>query len=299
MIRVMVPIGCRSDEGLSAPIIRRMEKYPEFMVYTCRLEPGNFPASHRIAVEWIGALEPGPDLALIVGDRSEMLAAAMAFFHANIPIVHVYAGITNSFATHDDIARHMITLMSDVQFCESIHAAFTVANLLAPVQKQPDCHVTGITHLDDLMVDDSLVPAQEYDLALYNPVTRGEDVDGRLRADISSIIHALDEGGRRAVLIGPNPDPMIATAYDRLIDRADTYHSNLPRPQFLGLLANCTRFITNSSAAHYEAPYFLKPGQIMLVGPRNLTRSRVDAVPGGSDRIIEEVVAYVRSRRHV
>ena len=299
MIRVMVPVGCRSDEGLSAPIIRRMEKYPEFMVYTCRLAPGNLPLSYQVATEWIGSIVPGPDLALIVGDRTEMLAAATACFHANIPIVHVYAGITNSFATHDDIARHMISLMSDVQFCESSHAAFTVANLLTSVRKQPDCHVTGITHLDDLKVDDSLVPAQEYDLVLYNPVTLGADVEGRLQADISSIIHALDEKGRRAVLIGPNPDPMIATAYDRLIVRADTYRSNVSRPQFLGLLANCTRFVTNSSAAYYEAPHFLKPNQILMVGPRNLTRSQVDAVPGGSDRVIEEVVAYVRSRRNV
>jgi len=193
----------------------------------------------------------------------------------------------------------MISLMSDVQFCESTHAAFTVANLLTSVRKQPDCHVTGITHLDDLKVDGCQVPAQEYDLVLYNPVTRGGDVEGRLRADISSIIHVLDEKGRRAVVVGPNPDPMIDAVYDRLVDRADNYLVNLPRPQFIGLLANCTRFITNSSAAYYEAPHFLKPNQILMVGPRNLTRSRVDAVPGGSDRIIEEVIAYVRSRRHV
>jgi UDP-N-acetylglucosamine 2-epimerase len=299
MIRVMVPIGCRSDEGLSAPIIRRMEQHPEFVVYTCRLEPRNYSLSYQVVSEWIGSLAPLPDLALIVGDRAEMLAAATACFHANIPIVHVYAGTTNSLATHDDIARHMISLMSDVQICESSHAAFTVANLLTSVRKQPDCHVAGITHLDDLEVDDSLVSAQKYDLVLYNPVTLGEDVDGRLQADISSIIYALDQGGRRAVLIGPNPDPMIGMAYESLLDRVDSYFANLPRPQFLGLLANCTRFVTNSSAAYYEAPHFLKPNQILMVGPRNLTRSQVNAVPGGSDRVIDEVVTYARSRRRV
>jgi len=48
--------------------------------------------------------------------------------------------------------------------------------------------------------------------------------------------------------------------------------ASLPRPQFLGLLKNCKRFMTNSSCEYYEAPLFLKPEQIIHIGERNKER---------------------------
>jgi len=38
-------------------------------------------------------------------------------------------------------------------------------------------------------------------------------------------------------------------------------------------LKNCRRFITNSSCSYYEAPFFLKPKQIIKIGIRNKNRS--------------------------
>ena len=69
---------------------------------------------------------------------------------------------------------------------------------------------------------------------------------------------------------------------------------NVPRPQFLGLLKNCKRFITNSSAAYYEAPAFLLPEQIIIVGDRNKERSSnfyglTPLIEGASNRIIDEL----------
>jgi UDP-N-acetylglucosamine 2-epimerase len=73
----------------------------------------------------------------------------------------------------------------------------------------------------------------------------------------------------------------------------DIYYPNLPRPQFLGLLKNCHRFVTNSSCAIYEAPHFLKPEQIVQIGNRNLNRPRGPFEPGASDRIVAILKDYL------
>ena len=53
------------------------------------------------------------------------------------------------------------------------------------------------------------------------------------------------------------------------------YMENMERSKFLGLLKNCNFFFTNSSAAYYEAPYFLEEKQIVHIGQRNKERSEV------------------------
>jgi len=85
-----------------------------------------------------------------------------------------------------------------------------------------------------------------------------------------------------SVLVSGNPD---GEAEMQLAQAVDEFHIDLPRPQFFGLLKNCNRFITNSSCATTEAPYFLKPEQIIMVGNRNRNRPAVKCEPGGSDNI--------------
>ena len=55
--------------------------------------------------------ELNPDLVIILGDRSEMLAAATASMIANIPIAHIHGGDTTEGA-YDEGIRHAITKMS-------------------------------------------------------------------------------------------------------------------------------------------------------------------------------------------
>ena len=76
------------------------------------------------------------------------------------------------------------------------------------------------------------------------------------------------------------------------------FYENLPRKIFLGLLKNCSRFITNSSCAYYEAPAFLKPEQIIIVGKRNKRRSSSFSSMGkggSSDKIIKILEKYFKN----
>ncbi|KKK55505.1 hypothetical protein LCGC14_3073890, partial [marine sediment metagenome] len=65
------------------------------------------------------------------------------------------------------------------------------------------------------------------------------------------------------------------------------------------LLKNCERFITNSSAAYYEAPHFLREEQIIMVGARNKNRTPVLTNNKGtpaSELILKHLKNYWRNK---
>jgi UDP-N-acetylglucosamine 2-epimerase len=186
----------------------------------------------------------------ITGDRVESTAAACAAFHNRIPIIHYCAGILNTVTTLDDINRHVITFWSEVQLCDSECAKFHVEQILTYIGKTPNAHVVGTTLLDDILIDFSQCPEQEYNVILYNPTTF-------LKEKVN-------------FFIGPNDDVR--------------FISNLPRAQYLGLVSKCAIFATNSSSLHYEAPW-LSPGECVPIGGRNASRTPPDLLPGASEKI--------------
>ena len=59
-----------------------------------------------------------PDLIVVLGDRSEILAAVTSAIIANIPIAHIHGGETTEGA-YDEFIRHAITKMSHLHFASS------------------------------------------------------------------------------------------------------------------------------------------------------------------------------------
>lgn len=280
MKTILIFQGCRSDIGLSDPVIKRLQKY--FNVIKCCLKPQDFAESYKIAEHYL--TETTIDLAVVTGDRVEMCAAAAAAFHNKIKIAHFYAGVVNDpITTFDDIDRHCITLWSDIQFTEDITTSMIVWDLLTAVGRKPNVHEVGISHLDDLRIDEAKVPkypqfqnpcydiVKPYDLLLFNAEPLGKRYIPEYYGDSDYTIQ-----------IGGNPDDSTIKTIG-----VTEYYPNLPRPQFMGLLRKCQRFITNSSAAIYEAPHFLKPEQIIMVGDRNRNRGRGPFKTGASDKITE------------
>ena len=59
-----------------------------------------------------------PDLNLILGDRDEMLASAIAAYHMNIPNAHIHGGVRSKGGI-DEYTRHAITKISNIHFAAS------------------------------------------------------------------------------------------------------------------------------------------------------------------------------------
>ena len=228
-----------------SPILKRLPK-----AVSLTLKPGDYLGSLVLTHDHLQA--NSYDAILCVGDRIEMTAAAFAAFHNNVPIIHYFAGVKNIITTLDDINRHCITLWSDMQLVESKRCKRNVKKLCKNINKKANCHVVGITHLDDLILDYSKVPETPYNLILYNPTTKQDE---------------------RVVYIGANED--------------DEWYKNLPRSQFLGLLSRANKFYSNSSAVVYEAPYFLGKSHIITIGKRNKKRTKLRKLKRGAQNIAE------------
>ncbi|MDP7260358.1 MAG: UDP-N-acetylglucosamine 2-epimerase, partial [archaeon] len=62
-----------------------------------------------------------PDIILLLGDRAEMLSAAVAGAYMSIPVAHIHGGDVSS--TVDEMARHAITKLSEIHFAATESSA--------------------------------------------------------------------------------------------------------------------------------------------------------------------------------
>ena len=276
-MRILIPIGSRAEMGLSAPIIAKLGQDDHFQVSVFNLIEADFGLSYKKTEQMIEVVKP--DMALIVADRIEMTGAAAACYQNRVPFAHYFAGIFNHpISTLDDINRHCISLWSDIQLAESLECAENVRKLFDPIGKPARVYSVGITHLEDLSYDDSLVPEHEYYLVLYNPVTNySKEMNEYYMLEDLNQIYGIFEG-YPTIIIYPNNDPgtkLINEWFESIRDKRNIwiYRYSIPRPQFHSLLKNCSKFISNSSATSYEAPYFLEDEQIVRIGLRNMNRS--------------------------
>ena len=292
---------------MSEEIIKKLRESDWCNCTTIPLSPANYIESFKIIEKHLSLCKY--DLMLSCGDRIEMAGASCSAFHNNIKIAHLGAGIIDySFVLFDDINRWCISLYADIAFCEDHASAIRLLKFWEDIGRNSvkeiqNVHIVG-NFYEINEIDESLVPRyrycdkceimrdcsepngigciEPYDLVLINAVTTKENKStGRIESHFDSGLFGKDMDMSNTIWIGANPDFSIKSV-------PCTYYDNLPRPQFLGLLKQCKRFFTNSSCSYYEAPYFLKPEQIIQVGLRNKGRSTPkDLEIGASDKIVK------------
>jgi len=281
---VLFYTASRSDRQLSKPLIRRLEKSPLFNVITFSL-PTDFEKAFRSVKrqlkDWTLI-----NLVFCPYDRLEMLGAALMLWTHRVPLVQVHAGDFSSQGCFDDVARHMITLCSDIQFCVGKASHDRAMHLLNLVGKPVDrCYLIDSIHMDDVKLSYKQVPYVPFDLVLYNPPTKRLDL---LLEEVTSIDHLLEEN-KPVIWIAPNEDEGRTWILEEVqrISRTKNVKllKTLPRPQFLGLLKKCDRAIGNSSSFFYELPHFNK--KHIHIGVRNTGREYVDSTSGGSAQIVK------------
>lgn len=218
-----------------------------------------------------------PEAVVLLGDRYEMLAAAIAAFFLEIPIVHIHGGEVTHGA-FDDTIRHAITKFSAVHCVAHAEYAARVIQL----GEQPGAvHVVGALGVDQLS-STSLKTREQLEqylgislsdplfLVTYHPVTSGErDVV----AEVSALIGALETSTEGTVIVTmPNADPdhqvivdLLRNAVSRHPERWFFFES-LGQVNYWSLMAFATAVVGNSSSGILEAPSFQTA--TVNVGPR-------------------------------
>jgi UDP-N-acetylglucosamine 2-epimerase (non-hydrolysing)/GDP/UDP-N,N'-diacetylbacillosamine 2-epimerase (hydrolysing) len=265
------------------PLIDRLEAHPDFELDLFSLDPAaDFNVNRSLA--YIHLVDERPDAVIVPCDRFESLAGALGAFSVGIPLIHFHAGDTGT-VSRDEVYRHIISLLADVHLCNGPTARETVCDLLEAVGRTT-LHVydVGSTAMDDVEIDVSRVPGcHPYDLVLYHPPTYDPELINRELDEIEILL----DPGVHVKWCYPNRDPGSDIIVKRINSLDVDSYTELPRPQFLGLMKHCSRYIGNSSSMIYEAPMWLREDQIIHIGNRNRNRSYDEMRPGGTDQIIK------------
>lgn len=118
----------------------REEGFTELVELDIMQNPSDPVKMAAKALEQFGAFfkEKKPDLVLLLGDRSEILAVAMAAMLNQIPIAHLHGGERTEGAV-DEACRHAITKMGQLHFT----ATEVYRNRVIQLGEQPD-HVYNV-----------------------------------------------------------------------------------------------------------------------------------------------------------
>lgn len=246
-----------------------------------------------------------PDIILVLGDRTEMLAAAVVGAYLTVPVAHIHGGDVTS--TVDEIARHAITKLAHIHFPATAASAARIARM----GEEPwRIHTVGAPGLDGITTEarcakDDLAKRFDLDLSqplilvVQHPVTCEISAAG---SQMRKTMEALRKLNVQAVVVYPNADAG-AGEMIRIIEQYRKLpflriYKNIPRNEFLSLMKFATVMLGNSSSAIIEAAAFGLPA--VNIGTRQQGRERATSLRDVSYEcaaIIEAAKRCIRRRQ--
>ncbi len=219
-----------------------------------------------------------PDAVVLEGDRSEMLAAAVAAAHLGIVIAHLGGG-DSCLGGLDESFRHAITKLAHIHFPATEKAAERIRKM---GEREDMVFVVGEPALDVAL--NAELPAKEevckklgldadkdYMIVLQHPVTTQVESAAR---DMETTLRAVKRFGMQKVVIYPNADAgsrnMIEVIEERRGEKDFVMVPNVPHEEFLSLMKHAAVLVGNSSSGIIEAPSFRTP--VVNVGQRQVGR---------------------------
>ena len=284
-------------------IVTAMHLAPEFGFTAQAIEYDGFPIAARIETLLAGdsggsmsrsigigiqgitqALENlQPDILIVLGDRGEMLAGAIAAAHLNIIVVHVHGGEVSG--TIDESIRHAITKISHVHFPSTQENAQRIIRM----GEEPErVHVVGAPGLDYLRLTEPLSRDDiENDLDIdfskpvllmtQHPVTT--EVESAA-TQMQITLEAIKTIGAQTIVTYPNAD-----SGGRVMIRVLDEYKSLPfirirkslgQKRYVSILRYASAMIGNSSSGIIESTFFGLP--VINIGSRQQGRQRAENV---------------------
>jgi len=224
-----------------------------------------------------------PDIVLLIGDRYEALAAALAAGYMNFPIGHIQGGEVSGGI--DESARHAITKFAQWHFPATDRAAEYIRRMGEPegCVFKVGCPVGDyILQLDDQLPDGvfysgsgaEIDPNNGFNLVIFHPVTTQF---GREKEQVRELLAALNALRYPTLFLWPNIDAG-ADRISKELRLFREHHSpewlrfmtNLPPEDFQKVLKRCTVAIGNSSSFVRDTTFSGTP--VVLLGDRQYGR---------------------------
>ena len=320
--RIAVVTGSRADYGLLRGILTRLKAADDvdLSVIACgmhlvakfgetwrAIEADGFPITARIdfqldddraetvargtgiGLSGFAAALPklAPDVLVLLGDRYEILSAAVAATLLNIPIAHIHGGEITAGA-FDDAIRHAITKMACLHFV----AAEPYRRRVIQMGENPDfVFNVGAPGLDlasvapaigrtELLAQLGLSGPERFLLVTLHPTTARPQADG---ANVAALLGALSEiNDRSFVFTGVNADPGYRAIDDAIREfvaarpQQAKLFASLGSERYWAALRLADAVVGNSSSGIVEAPAAGVPS--INIGDRQSGRLRAASI---------------------
>lgn len=226
-----------------------------------------------------------PDIILLQGDRGEMLAAAIAGSHLNIPLIHMSGG--DFSGSIDDSIRHAITKFSHFHLptCAQSYQA-----LLSMGEEEIRIRTVGEPALNFLktftpitrkeLIDRYHIDLSEPSLlvAQHSVTTEYEDSASQITETLEAILSL----NIQALVTAPNSDAGGSAMMDVIMSYVERnpkklfFHAHLGQKDFFSMMNHTSALIGNSSAGILESASFKIP--VVNIGTRQHGRMRANNV---------------------
>ena len=221
-----------------------------------------------------------PDLNIVLGDRDEALASALAASHMNIPNAHIHGGEISQGI--DEYNRHAITKISNIHFAATKKSKERIIKM---GENRRNVILTGSPSIDEIKMS-KISSKHELEkkylvdldrplfLLIQHPVTTEFEKSG---LQIKMTLDALSKLKNQTIAILPNSD----AGNQQIINQLRIFSKkcnflkvfpNLPRNDYLGFLRHCSALIGNSSSGLIEGSYLHTP--VVNIGIRQLGREK-------------------------
>ena len=242
-----------------------------------------------------------PDIVVVLGDRFDMYAAAVAALPFRIPVAHIHGGELTQGAI-DDALRHSMTKLSHLHFVSTEVYARRVQQLGEEPWRITVSGAPGLDNLESVrrLSRQELEAALGFGLAsplllvTFHPVTLQYEQVGRHCAEL---LAALEEIGVPVVFTLPNADTgglMVARLIREFVDRSHNARlvDNLGTELYVNLMEQASVMVGNSSSGIIEAPSLGLP--VVNIGLRQAGRVRAgNVIDVAEDRA--GIVASIRT----
>ena len=343
--RIAVVTGSRADYGLLRGMLKELRDMDDIdlKVIACgmhlvakfgetwrAIENDGFPIAARIDLQLnddraetvargtgigvVGFSETlpvlAPDLLVLLGDRFEILSAAVAATLLNIPIAHIHGGEVTSGA-FDDAIRHAITKMACLHFV----AAEPYRRRVIQMGENPDfVFNVGAPGLDEAAAAPTLTQPALYQalgisgpsrflLVTLHPTTARPETDAATVAALLGALASVED--RTMIFTGVNADPGHRRIDDAIrafvaarTDRAHLFAS-LGSDRYWAALRLAEAVVGNSSSGILEAPAVGTPS--INIGDRQHGRLRAPSIidcPADQAAILAALQSILDGRFH-
>jgi len=316
--RVAVVTGSRAEYGLLRPVMHEIKRsglelrvvvagmhlLPEHGDTAREIEADGYEVSARVPMSaetdepaaMAGAISKGiaglsdafeaidPDVVLILGDRVEAFAAAIAAAAGNRALAHLHGGEVTRGGL-DESMRHAITKLAHLHFAATEASRRRIIQMGEAADR---VFLVGAPGLDAARTGRRLSTA-ELEKRLGAPISRPLVVlvqhpvttrAGDAADELRETLEAIGMSSPRTICLYPNSD----AGGRRMIQVLESFRDqpwltaipNLEHDAYLTLLGMADVLVGNTSSGIIEAPYFHLP--VVNVGERQAGRERGDNV---------------------